>query len=101
MDTFKDLEFKTTFFGIRSVGVFNNGIELSVVGSDFSYSTPIEDKEGKDSPDDFSSFEIAILDSEENFITKDFFPDSHDDVLGWQSREDINNIIDMINKFVQ
>ena len=50
------------------------------------------------SPDDFSSFEVAIFNPQGDWATKEFFPDHNDDVLGWQSREDINNLIKKINK---
>ena len=55
-----------------------------------TYSTPREDK---DSPNDFSSFEVAVFAPDGEF-TREFFPENHsDDVMGWQSRADINTIL--------
>ena len=91
MLVFKDLEFKErTFGGICAQAKFENGFMISVIASKMAYSTPREDK---DSADDFSSFEVAIMDGRGEFVTKDFVPDHHDDVLGWQSRGQINALM--------
>ena len=91
MKVFKDLEFKErTFGGILAQAKFENGLMISVTASKTAYSTPREDK---DSVDDFSSFEVAIMDDRGDFVTKDFVPDHHDDVLGWQDRGQINALM--------
>ena len=96
MIQFKDLIFHSNRTGgINSRADFDNGFSISVVAGQFTYSTPREDK---DSPDDFSSFEVAVFTPDGEF-TCEFFPEGHDDdVLGWQSRKDINSIIEKINK---
>ena len=92
---FKDLVFEKKFGGMGVAHTFDNGITISVQAGSGNYSTPREDLT---SSDQFSSFEVAIWDEDGEWITKEFFPDNNDDVIGWQSREDINNLIKKINK---
>ena len=96
MKVFKDLVFhKNRTGGINSRTDFDNGFSISVIAGQMAYSTPREDK---DSPNDFSSFEVAVFAPDGEF-TREFFPEDHnDDVLGWQNRKDINSIIEKINK---
>ena len=96
MTQFKDLVFHSNISGgINSRTDFDNGFSISVIAGRMAYSTPREDK---NNPDDFSSFEIAVFAPDGEF-TREFFPKDHsDDVLGWQSRKDINSIIEKINK---
>ena len=102
---FKDLEFKVREYG--SVGdicyskggvgaqhTFDNGITISVQASKINYSTP---KENLPSADDFSLFEVALWDKDGEWVTKEFFPDHNDDVAGWQSRKNINNLIEKLS----
>jgi len=84
---FKDLVFEKTFSGVGATHTFENGITISVQSGSFHHSTP---REILTSPDCFSSFEVAVLDEDDVFITKDFFPDNNDDVIGWQDRVDIS-----------
>lgn len=94
MKVFKDLEFKERMFGgVGAQAKFENGLMISVVAGGMAYSTPREDK---DSVDDFSSFEVAIMDDSGDFVTKDFVPDHHEDVLGWQERGQINALMLLI-----
>lgn len=91
MKTFKDLIFHSNRTGgINSRTDFDNGFSISVIAGGFAYSTPREDS--KD-PDHFSAFEVAVFSPDGEF-TREFFPEDHfDDVLGWQSRADINTIL--------
>ena len=93
MKKFEDLEWKSWQDGVASSLKFDNGFELSIVAGPGKYSSPREDK---DSPDDFSSFEIAVFDPQGNWATKEFFPDHDDDVLGWQDRGQINALMLLI-----
>jgi hypothetical protein len=83
MKTFKDIIWKKHSIPGAIQGLLNlkGGFELSVVAGEFHYSTP---RENLGSPDLHSSFEVAIFDNDGNFI---------DEVLGWQSREDINSLL--------
>ena len=91
MKTFEDLEFSKRPDGaIFSNLTLDNGLLLSVIAGRFAYSTP---KEDGDSADDFASFEIAVIDSRGEFVTREFLFDYHDDILGWQSRDQITELM--------
>ena len=66
---------------IQGLLMLNNGIELSIVAGPTMYSLP---KDAGNSPDDFDKFEVAVIDPDGKFIG---------DVIGWQSRSDINKLI--------
>jgi len=88
MKTFKDISWKQHRVGkgaIQGLLMLDNGIELSIVAGEFFYSTP---RKNLGTPDAFSSFEVAVFDVNGNFI-----PADNDMVLGWQSREDIDKLI--------
>ena len=94
MKTFKDLVFHSNpSGGINSRTDFDNGFSISVIAGGMAYSTPREDK---DSPDDFASFEVAVFAPDGDWATKQFVPDHSDDVLGWQTRADINTLMLLI-----
>ena len=91
MKTFKDIEFFPSMGGnLKSSTKFDNGFEISVIAAEFAYSTP---REQNPDPDFFSAFEVAIFNDEGEFVTQDFFQDINDDVMGWQTRADINTIM--------
>ena len=100
MTNFKDIQFKQhpNRLGVQGqliIKKFKKEFLLSVVAGQGLYSLP---REKHLNPDDFSKFEVAIL-NENGFCTKDFVPDAGDDVLGWQTRDDINTLIEtIINK---
>jgi hypothetical protein len=90
---FKDLVFTPRQFG----GGFGSHTEindfvLSVQASSSNYCTPREDLT---SVDDYASFEIAVweADGDRNWVTRDFIDDLNDEVAGWQTREDIDSVI--------
>ncbi len=96
MKTFKDLVFhKNGTSGINSRADFDNGFSLSVIAGGMAYSTPREDK---DSPDDFASFEVAIFTPDGEFTREFFTEDTNDNVLGWQTREEISELISKISE---
>ena len=85
--TFKDLIFKShpsTRIGIQAVLSLNKNIDLSVVAGEGFYSSTKKEAKGIKHPDsnNFISFEVGIITNNESL-----------DVIGWKSREDINNII--------
>ena len=91
MKTFKDIKFFPSMGGnLKSNTKFDNGFEISVIAGEFAYSTP---RENSLDPDFFSAFEVAIFNDEGKFVTRDFFQDIEYDVMGWQSRSDINTIM--------
>ena len=83
--TFKSLKWKKHKIipgAIQGKLMLSNGIEFSVVAGPTLYSLP---KDKGDSPDDFDKFEVAVFDKDGNWVD--------DDVIGWQSRKDINKLI--------
>ena len=93
MKTFKDLVFHPNRSGgINSRTDFDNGFSLSVIAGGMAYSSPREDNID---PDHFSMFEVAVFTPDGEF-TREFFPESNDDVAGWQSRADINTIMMLV-----
>jgi|TARA_B100001094_G_scaffold326309_1_gene382206 hypothetical protein len=91
MKTFKDVIFKKHRLGdgcIQGLLMLDNGIEISVVAGNGMYSAGKTGVRGPiNKAEDVSSFEVAIFDQDGEFIGDDM-------VLSWQSREDINNIIE-------
>jgi len=80
--------------GFRSVTHFQNGLKLSVSAGEGIYCTP---NENLTSINQYLSFELGIVDAERNWVTKEFFPGHNDDVVGWQSRDDINDLMERIS----
>tara|TARA_B100001559_G_scaffold231599_1_gene195029 strand:- start:229 stop:543 length:315 start_codon:yes stop_codon:yes gene_type:complete len=86
--SFKDIKWKQHRIGkgsIQGLLMLDNGIEFSVVAGPTMYSLP---RDAGNSPDDFDKFEVAIIGPDNHFISSE-----EGDVLGWQSRSDINKLI--------
>jgi|CoawatStandDraft_6_1074263.scaffolds.fasta_scaffold61986_2 hypothetical protein len=84
MKTFADIKWKSHKSdpkAIQGLLPLSGGAELSVVAGDWMYCTP---KKSLGNPDLHSSFEIAFFDKDGDFIN---------DILGWQTREDINALL--------
>ena len=92
MKTFNDLIFKEHFHMINAHHVFDNNWEISVSAGSGNYCTP---REELGQPELFASFEVAIFNPNGDFATSEVLQ-VDDDVVGWQGREDINNIIKML-----
>lgn len=91
MKTFKDLIFHPNRTGgINSRMDFDNGFSISVIAGGIAYSSPREDNSDSDF---FDKFEVAIFDKGGEFVTSDFALDLDDDVLGWQTRGQINALM--------
>jgi hypothetical protein len=90
MLTFDNLEFEKTFGGVGASHMFDNNFSISVQAGSGAYSTP---RENLSHPDEYSSFEVAIVDGEGNWATKDFIPNHNNDVMGWVNREEISALM--------
>ena len=46
-------------------------------------------------PDDWelTSFEVSVWDNDGKFVTQDLYPGHENDVIGWLSKDDINDLI--------
>jgi len=92
MKSFKDLTFKPHQMGegIQAHYVFDNDYEISVAAGKFCYSTPkAEVPLGA-----YTAFEVAIFNSDGDFCTGELCA-STDDVVGWCSRTDIDNLMEI------
>lgn len=91
MKVFKDLVFSANRTGgINSRMDFDNGFSISVIAGGIAYSMP---RENNTDPDFFGEFEVAVFTPDGEF-TREFFPEDHkDDVMGWQTRAEINTIM--------
>jgi|11BtaG_2_1085332.scaffolds.fasta_scaffold12266_4 hypothetical protein len=88
---FTDLKFtENSIGGVGATHTFNNGIRISVQASEINYCTPRKNLKSKD---DYVSFEVAIFDSNGDFITSKYISDAVDDVLGHQDRDAIDNLM--------
>lgn len=87
MTEFKNIKWKQHIIGAGIHGELKlkNGWEISLVAGEFFYSTP---KDNRESESDYTSFEVAIINPNGNI---------DGDVLGWQSREDIEKLIKKLN----
>ena len=92
MTTFNDLIFKNHDYMINAHHVFDNNWEISVSAGSGNYCTP---KESNLDSSAYSAFEVAIFNPNGDFATSEVLQ-IDDNVVGWQGREDINNIIEMI-----
>jgi|TARA_B110000977_G_scaffold31136_1_gene41166 hypothetical protein len=92
MKTFKDITFKQHKLGkgnIQGLIMLDNGIELSVVAGTGMYSAGKTGvREAVDNVKDVSSFEVMAIDVDGEFLG---------DPKGWQSREDINELIKLLS----
>ena len=94
MKNFKDLKFGQKFGGVGSHHTFDNGITLSVQAGTANYSTP---RELHSSEDSYVSFEVAVWDKNNDWITRDIVDTAGGDVAGWVTRSEINGIISKID----
>jgi hypothetical protein len=99
MKNFKNIDWKLHSLDKKSIqGIleFDNGVELSVIAGAKFYSSKIGDAKPHHSK--FASFEVAVLDKDGEFITGKFTNEDNE-VIGWQSREDIDTIISKIEDY--
>lgn len=88
---FEELIFKVGMLGEkRAEYTFENGLTLSVVaGENLGYYG-----DGK------NTYEVAVLNQDKKFVTKEI-EFSFDDVLGWQTPDQISNLITKIKNYEQ
>jgi hypothetical protein len=65
-----------------------NKVEFSIVGGDTRLYGDFE-----------NTFEVAIFDVESrDFITRFFYPEASDDVIGWMSSEEVEKLVNSVIK---
>ena len=91
MKTFKDIKFKQhqSGKGIHGKLTIENGMSLSVVAGQYFYSDPRSDV----APNGYRRFEVAIFDKDGEWATQKVLGNIGDNVLGWQTRNEIDSII--------
>ena len=95
ISSFDELISRPSFLGGFNLHfVFNNGYEISVGCGSGMYCFP---RENLKSVEKYSSFEVGIWDIDRKFVTKSVL-DHNDDVIGWQGREEISEIIKLVRK---
>lgn len=89
MKTFENITWKPHSLegAIQGTMELDNDRTLSVVAGNGLYSTP---RDSISSVSEVSAFEVAVFEPNGDFWTSE---DWTDEVVGWQTREDINNII--------
>jgi len=93
---FEDLEFtRNPLGGMGATHTFDNGIMISVQASESHYCSP---RKNDLREHEYSSFEVAIFNSDNEFLTRDYIEDADDDVFGWAKRYDIDSIMAKIQK---
>jgi hypothetical protein len=91
---FKDLVFEEQGHGGLGSSTKIGEHTLSVQCGKFVYSSPREDASVTTS---FSSFEVAVIDSDGDFVTEKFIDDSEEGgVAGWVTRDTINQVINQL-----
>jgi len=85
--SFSDLIFKKhpVGEGFQAIMELKDGKTLSVVAFEAAYCTP---RKTLSTPEEYSSFEVAIMDE-----IRDWDGDKGIDIRGWQSRDEITEII--------
>ena len=89
MNTFKDIQWhihRNIPNAIQGHLILESGKELSLAAGPSLYSTPggLHSSAPVTEPEQCVSFEVAVIDIDGSFV---------DDVMGWQSRGEINNLI--------
>ena len=93
---FEDLVFERQIHGGLGSSTKVGDHTLSVQCGKFVYSSPREDATVTTA---FSSFEVAIWDSDGDFVTEKFIDDAEDGgVAGWVERDTINQVINKLSK---
>ena len=95
MATFNDLKFQKHPYSKGWAGskIFDNGYRLSVTCGESMYCTP---KSNLPNPGDYTSFEVAVLDPDNEWATKKLITNAPDDIIGWMSREQITELMEII-----
>lgn len=72
--------------GAKQTRLFNSSLEVSIVGGGSGLYGNFED-----------TFELAVFDrNTKDFVTKFFFPENNDDVIGYMEVDDLVNFLNKI-----
>lgn len=86
-----DIEIVTNSLGgIQRLYKFSNGLYLSAVQNSMSYGN-------REYMGEKGQWEIAVVDSDGNWKTKDIFPDATDDVIGWLDFSRVYELVHVVD----
>lgn len=94
--TFDDLKFEIKNDGMWKSKTIINGLTLSVIAGEFAYSTP---RVNLKNIDDYHRFEAAVMDENGHLYTRKIRTRLLDDVIGYMTREEINELIIEIENY--
>lgn len=94
--TFDDLKFEIKNDGMWKSKTIINGFTLSVIAGEFAYSTP---RENLKNVDDYHRFESSVMDEDGYLVTRKIRKRLLDDVIGYMTRDEINELINEIEKY--
>lgn len=94
--TFDDLKFEIKNDGMWKSKTLINGLILSIIAGEFAYSTPNVNLKNID---DYHRFESAVMDEDGNLYTRKIRTRLLDDVIGYMTREEINELIIEIENY--
>ncbi len=93
---FEDLVFERQIHGGLGSSTKVGDHTLSIQCGKFVYSSPREDSTVTTA---FSSFEVAVINSDGDFVTEKFIDEAEDGgVAGWVERDTINQVINKLSK---
>lgn len=97
---FNDLVFEERPWddGIQAKHEFSNGTRISVVAGEFAYCEPRKNLKG---PNEYKSFEIAVLEGDQFTTHKYFKRVLGDDVVGYMTKEEISALLEAIENGTQ
>jgi len=95
MKTFDDINFRSRIPGIwEGTIAVGDGYRLNAVAGRGMYCSA--DGEQND-VNDFSCFEVSIIDNRGQYVTKQFVDDGKEDILGYQSKQQITKLIQKVD----
>lgn len=74
---------------------FQNGYSISVVAGQMAYCNP---RQNLEDPQSYFTYEIAIFDEDGDWVTRRFI-DEGDDVCGWLTKDEINEIMQKVAQY--
>ena len=83
--------------GVRAHTQFENGYAISVIAGKMAMSSPPDCHSLNQ--EDYDSFECAIFDSENEFVTPQFFPYTNRDVKGHCSKEEVAELMNTLHTY--
>jgi hypothetical protein len=75
---------------------FQNGYSMSVIAGQMAYCNP---RQNLEDPQEYLTYEIAIFNEDDDFVTQRFTDEANDDVCGWLTKDEINEIMQKVAQY--